>query len=374
MIISSSQVAMQSWQSVSTQFSSKQELRLFAGAADDTPDKLSSMPDNSTLVQISDVGKAALATFDLANANSASNARQASPSAANATNNNDAYASLDPKMQSLIEILQEIFRLTIHLINPANFSHADQPTNTASMQASTSQEAGAIYNAQTTSLQTTSTNFSAEGEIETSDHKIIHFDMNQSLQTTRQETNSVTIKSGSALKDPLVINFSSNSVQLSQQNFSFDLNNDGKQVSMPFIQGGGYLVFNPDSSGKITDKTQLFGPATGNGFAQLQSLANHFENHNMNNGWLDESNPAYSQLGVLIEGSNGKPQFISLQQAGIGALYLGNASTQTAIGGNSATSGELESSGLYLNNNGTVGSMQDVEVNTTPLNNSGRSY
>ena len=368
MIISSSQVAMQSVQHVRPQFSARQELRIFGGAAND-------VPDNSSLVQISDIGKAALATFNLANSNSGMDSGQASSSpnyatnaanSSNATSNNNAYTSIDPKMQALIELLQEIFGQTIHLINPADFSHTDQATGTASTPTSTAQGGGAIYNAQTTLTQTTSTSFSAEGDIETSDHQKIHFDLNQSVQTIRQETHSVTIKSGSALKDPLVINFSGNSVQLGQQTFSFDLNNDGKKVSMPFIQGGGYLAYNPDDSGKITDKTQLFGPATGNGFTQLQSLANSLGN---NDGWLDQSNPAYSKLGVLMEGSDGKPQFVTLQQAGIGALYLGNVSTHTAIGdsnGNGGSSGELESSGIYLNNNGSVGSMQDVEVNVSP--------
>ena len=365
MIISSSQVAMQSVQHVRPQFSARQELRIFGGAAND-------VPDNSSLVQISDIGKAALATFNLAIGNSGMDSGQTSSSpnyaanSSNATSNNNAYTSIDPKMQALIELLQEIFGQTIHLINPADFSHTDQATGTASTPTSTAQGGGAIYNAQTTLTQTTSTSFSAEGDIETSDHQKIHFDLNQSVQTIRQETHSVTIKSGSALKDPLVINFSGNSVQLGQQTFSFDLNNDGKKVTMPFIQGGGYLAYNPDDSGKITDKTQLFGPATGNGFTQLQSLANSLGN---NNGWLDQSNPAYSKLGVLMEGSDGKPQFVTLQQAGIGALYLGNVSTHTAIGdsnGNGGSSGELESSGIYLNNNGSVGSMQDVEVNVSP--------
>ncbi|MFZ6689610.1 hypothetical protein ACO0K0_17840 [Undibacterium sp. SXout11W] len=369
MIISSSQVALQSVQHISSQFSARQELRIFGGAANDVPDKLSSMPDNSSLVQISDIGKAALATFNLVNGNSGMGSGQVSSSpgyATNATSNSNTYTNIDPKMQALIELLQEIFGQTIHLINPADFSHTDQPPGTALAPTSTPQGGGAIYNAQTTLTQTTSTSFSAEGDIETSDHKKIHFDLNQSVQTIRQETHSVTIKSGSALKDPLVINFSGNSVQLGQQTFSFDLNNNGKKVTMPFIQGGGYLAYNPDDSEKITDKTQLFGPTTGNGFTQLQSMADSFGN---NNGWIDQSNPAYSKLGVLIEGSDGKPQFVSLQQAGIGALYLGSVSTHTAIGDNSGgggSSGELESSGIYLNNNGSVGSMQDVEVNVLP--------
>jgi len=174
MIISSSQVAMQSVQHISSQFSARQELRIFGGAANDVPDKLSSMPDNSSFVQISDIGKAALATFNLANGNSGMGSGQASSSpgyATNATSNSNTYTNIDPKMQALIELLQEIFGQTIHLINPADFSHTDQATGTASTPTSTAQGGGAIYNAQTTLTQTTSTSFSAEGDIETSDHQ-----------------------------------------------------------------------------------------------------------------------------------------------------------------------------------------------------------
>ena len=365
MIISSSQIALQSSQNISGQISNSQRLRIFTGSPDDQPQDVNNTPGISSNVQISYAGQAALAAFNVSNINSTASLNPSATATTNTSTNNDsgnAQSTLDPRMQLLVEIIEDVLGQNVPLTNPTDFSTAATSPNTAPI-TSPSSGLGSIYTQQTTVSQTTATNFSAQGEVETSDHKEIKFNLSFNTQSTQQETSNITIKSGTALEDPLVINFSANSVQLSSQSFSFDLNNDGNNVSMPFIQGGGYLALNPDSSGKISNGTQLFGPTTGNGFAQLQTLASK---NGSSNGWIDQSNPAYSQLGVLMEGSDGKPQFISLQQAGIGALYVGSASTQTAIGSANGATGLLESSGVYLNNDGTAGSMQDVEVNVAP--------
>ena len=361
MIISASQIAMQSSQNISGQISNSALLRVFTGS----PDAQSQVPNNtsdvSSNVQISHAAQDALNAFNMANIHSAAILNPPSNSTPE-NNNNNAQSNLDPRMQLLVTILEDVFGQRVRLINPVDFSTVN-PSQTTEPITSPTQGIGSIYTQQTTVSQTTVTNFSAQGEVETSDHKEIKFNLSFNTQSTQQETSNITVKSGTALEDPLVINFSANSVQLSAQSFSFDLNHNGNNVSMPFIQGGGYLALNPDSSGKISNKTQLFGPATGNGFAQLQALASQ---SGSNTDWIDQSNPAYSQLGVLLVGNDGKPQFVSLQQAGIGALNVGSASTQTSIGNSSGATGLLESSGVYLNNDGTVGSMQDVEVNVAP--------
>lgn len=123
-------------------------------------------------------------------------------------------------------------------------------------------------------------------------------------------------------KDPLVINFAGTAAQLTDTKFSFDLNADGTAEQVSFLAGGsGFLALDKSGDGKINDGSELFGPATGQGF---QELAAYDDDHNQ---WIDENDSLYTQLCLFNKDVQGNDVLSTLKQANIGAVYLGNVTT-----------------------------------------------
>ena len=87
------------------------------------------------------------------------------------------------------------------------------------------------------------------------------------------------------------------------------------------MQGAGLLDLDKNADGKSNDGKELFGPTSGNGFAELAALDSD------GNGWIDENDPAFQQLKVWTKDASGEDHLSSLAQAKVGALFLGNAST-----------------------------------------------
>ena len=175
-----------------------------------------------------------------------------------------------------------------------------------------------------------------------------------------QEESDVGINRGDARqkKDPLVLNFGGNSAQLTNQRFKFDLNSDGQTENINFVAGGsGFLAFDRNGDGKINNGTELFGAGSGNGFAELAKLDSD------HNGWIDENDAAYDQLSVWIKDSAGKDQLATLHQANVGALSLRNVETPFDLKDRSnALLGQIRSSGIFLQEDGKAGTMQQVDL------------
>jgi len=114
-----------------------------------------------------------------------------------------------------------------------------------------------------------------------------------------------------------VINFSGTAAQLTDQRFAFDLNSDGKDEDIPFVAGGsGLLVFDRNNDLQVNDGRELFGPSTGNGFAELSRYDKD------GNRWIDENEAIYNNLYVWTKDSEGNDQLRSLKESGVGAIYV----------------------------------------------------
>src|SRR5262249_42382211 len=100
---------------------------------------------------------------------------------------------------------------------------------------------------------------------------------------------------------------------------------------------GAALGFDRNGDGKI-EPTELLGTG-GNGFAELTSLDSD------GNGFVDSGDAAMSRLELVDGGAT-----TSLADRGIGALYTGSVSTPFG--------GALSATGLYFNENGTTGFLQ----------------
>jgi hypothetical protein len=242
--------------------------------------------------------------------------------------------------------------------NPANASNASSSGANGAANPPSSVSTSIDISRHTSYTETEQTTFSASGVIHTTDNQEIKFDLSITLQRSYHEESDVSIHLGAAKKiDPLVLNFSANSAQLSAQQFAFDLNADGQTENISFVQGAGFLALDKNGDGKINDGKELFGPATGNGFTELQQLDQD------GNGWIDENDAAFKQLQVWTKDGAGTDHLSSLAQAGVAALYLGNVSTPFAIkNAQNQQQAQLNATGLWLSDAGKVNTLQQVDL------------
>ena len=199
------------------------------------------------------------------------------------------------------------------------------------------------------------TGFAASGAVRTADGRNIDFTMglamcrDYSCERTQQQSGSVE------LRDPLVLNFDGRATELTEQRFTFDLDADGSSEQIPGLAAGsGWLAFDRNSDGRISDGSELFGTRSGNGFADLASLDDD------GNGWVDEADSAFPALCLWRPGEDA---LSTLAQMNVGALYLGSSETPFALTNTENTRlGYVRASGVYLREDGGVGTMQQIDL------------
>ncbi len=236
--------------------------------------------------------------------------------------------------------------------------------STASTQEALQSEAGVGMKTFTFSTQyyheeTETTGFSTTGTVKCADGREINFNLNlemsRSFQEYYEESVSYTQKS---MCDPLVINLDGNIADLSDQTFLFDLDGDGQEEEINRLAAGsGFLALDKNGDGIINDGSELFGTKSGNGF---EDLAAYDTDHN---GFIDEGDEIWNKLKIWVTDENGNQQLCSLAEKGVGAICLKNASTNYAIKDeDNQTKGMIRKTGVFLYENGTVGSVQHVDM------------
>ena len=224
---------------------------------------------------------------------------------------------------------------------------------------SQSSGSGLIYQYQEVKYESESTSFAAQGTIVTQSGQEVDFTTQLSMNRESSSSAQQTIKMGDAVKDPLVINLDGASVQLTQTRFSFDLNNDGINKQMAFVSpGSGFLALDKNGNNTIDNGSELFGPGTGNGFSELSAYDSD------NKSWIDENDPVYNKLKVWTKSQNGQDILLSLQQAGVGAIFLGSTSTPFSMltGPENNLLGKVRSTGIFVSDSGSVGTLQQVDI------------
>ncbi len=196
------------------------------------------------------------------------------------------------------------------------------------------------------------------GQVTTADGKKIEFNYslgmarNYSSEKTSEESGSIE------LRDPLMLSFNGQACELTKERIAFDLNADGTPEQIPGLgAGSAFLVFDRNGNGKADDGSELFGVASGNGFADLSLLDSD------KNGWIDEADAAFSQLAVWFGDG-----LTSLKQQGVGALYTAAVDAPFSLKTSSnELLGQIRAAGLYLSEAGEVGQMQQVDLAVSAL-------
>ncbi len=203
-----------------------------------------------------------------------------------------------------------------------------------------------------------SLSFSAEGNVTTSDGRTIAFTAQLNMQREFLQEQSISIRAGDAVKiDPLVLNFNGTGAELQDTFFEFDLDADGRTEQIALLApGNAYLALDKNQDDKINDGSELFGPANGKGFLEL---ARYDEDGNQ---FIDEADSIYSKLRLWSRDANGQEHLIGLGDSGVGAIYLGHLNTAFELQQNQQTLGDLASSGVYLNEDGSTGLIQQIDL------------
>ena len=275
----------------------------------------------------------------------------------------------DPRMQLLIRMVEAMTGKKIKIMSLKDLQPAQTPPpeqlqdpKTAAEQAAPQPAGfGVEYERHETHYEAEQTGFQAQGVVKTADGREIAFNLQLSMSREHLEQSDVSVRLGDAArqaKDPLVINFNGNAAQLTSAKFSFDLNADGNAEQISFVTpGSGFLALDKNQDGKIDNGSELFGPASGNGFSEL---AAHDQDGNR---WIDENDAVFNQLKVWSKDAQGNDHLATLKEAGVGAIYLGNAATEFSIkDANNCLDGKIRSSGVYLSESGAAGSVQQIDL------------
>jgi hypothetical protein len=218
---------------------------------------------------------------------------------------------------------------------------------------------GLIYEQHEVLEETERTQFAAAGLVRTADGREVRFTLQLDMQRYFRQESTTILRLGDAVAvDPLVINFDGTAAELQNLRFAFDLNGDGETENVPLLAGNrGYLALDLNQNDRIDNGLELFGPGTGNGFAEL---ALHDSD---GNGWIDEADAVYQHLRVWTPDAHGAGSLQTLADAGVGAVQLSSAATPFALRDtDNASLGAVRSTSIYLREDGGVGTVQQIDL------------
>ena len=203
------------------------------------------------------------------------------------------------------------------------------------------------------------TSYTTQGTVKCADGREISFNLNLEMSRSFQEyyeENHMSVQA--SLCDPLVINLDGNIANLSDQTFFFDIDGDGVLDEInQLAAGSGYLALDKNGDGIINDGTELFGTQSGNGFADLAAYDTD------GNGFIDEGDEIWDKLKIWTMDENGNQKLVSLSEKGVGAICLQSAETNYSLtDDNNNVKGVIRRTGIFLYENGAVGSVQHVDV------------
>lgn len=226
-------------------------------------------------------------------------------------------------------------------------------------------EIAAAINVEVVSVftQTSSQNltFEALGQVTTEDGRSIDFMLALDYERNISLEQMNRFAGNRNLIDPLMINLEGGAVELSDLTFEFDLNSDGVTEHISQTAGGsGFLVFDKNNNGEIDNGSEMFGPQSGKGYEELRQYDDD------GNGWIDENDEIFSELGVMsftAEGREGQ----SLLDAGVGAIFLGSVESNYELNTESGFyGGQITQSGIALAEDGRTLLVQEVQLQVRP--------
>ena len=220
---------------------------------------------------------------------------------------------------------------------------------------------GMVYSYHERYRETEMASFTARGVVKTADGREVEFEVRLNLSREFIAESNINLRLGDArLSDPLVINYQGPAAEITSSRFEFDLDRDGRPEQIPFVTpGSGFLALDLDGDGAVNDGGELFGPSTGDGLAELAGYDSD------NNRWIDENDPVFDRLRIWTRDEQGNDRLLALGQAGVGAIYLGGVELPFSYKDESnKLMGVSRKAGIFLRENGTAGTVQQLDLVT----------
>jgi len=282
-----------------------------------------------------------------------------------ATSGSDGISiEISPKDKQKLIILEKLWerltgkKISLHIVSGKGFKKQNHDNG---MQAADGQTQGPSlkYDYHESYHEEEKMSFNADGVIRTTDNREINFSVELNMSREFYQSLDVSIRAGEAkLTDPLVINYDGHGVGLTEQKFAFDLDSNGKKEQISMLQpGSGFLALDRNNDGVINNGSELFGPQSGSGFQELAAFDED------GNQWIDENDSVFDRLRIWSMDESGERHLFALGQKDIGAIYLGHLDTPFQLKDNqNQLLGQISSSGIYLQEQGGVGTIQQVDL------------
>lgn len=358
MKIAASEIANHSARSYTESHQLFEKLRVFQNGKNTTETQASNLLTEKEPVNLSE--KAQLLQAALKNSTTPTNPRIVNVEAPQGSPLSDGKSMSDLRLQIIRAILESLTGEKMELLDGKALESSSHNSNNPLSENAPSNAVAVDYRRYEIYTEHEKTNFYAAGKVLTEDGVEINFNLSLSMERSFhfQSAERITMGNTAYLTDPLVINLNAPSSALQRGTFAFDLNADGEKENIHVLnQGSGFLVLDKNEDGKINDGTEMFGTKSGNGFLDL---AQYDEDQN---GWIDENDSIYEKLGVWSPDESGNGVIQSLKYFGVGAIALNYANTEFALKNEeNALAGKVRATGVFLKENGEVGTMQQVDL------------
>jgi soluble cytochrome b562 len=214
------------------------------------------------------------------------------------------------------------------------------------------------YSRQESYSETEQMTFNAGGIVQTADGRQINFSLDMMMSREYMAEQNIDLNLTGVRADNIIVNLGLPASELAAgTSFSFGpADSSGDSVSYLSL-GGGVLSLDLNGDGLVNDMSEIVGAGSDNGFA---ALAAYDED---GNGWIDEADSVFSSLGLYDQASEMGGSLTGLKEAGVGAIYLGSVeSPYTMMNDTNTVAGSIERSGVYLAEDGTPGTVQQLSV------------
>ena len=199
--------------------------------------------------------------------------------------------------------------------------------------------------------------FQAHASLKTEEGRELRVDLDVLQNRFERSRRSWQLRTGDAVKDPLVLDFAEPSTRVADDTLSVDLDQDGTLDNLHHLGSHSpYLVDDRDGDGEVTDGSELFGPQSGDGYAELRAL--DFDG----NGFVDSADPAWERLHVWMH-FDGKSELMALSDKGVGALYVGDIEAPfRLLDAGGERKAQQQAMSFWVGEDGTAGTTRRVDV------------
>jgi hypothetical protein len=289
-------------------------------------------------------------------------AKQArSHEAKQAKDGKDGEAELSPEQQKIVMLLEKLFGIKgVKQFSMKMDYSSVQEVQAVAQEATRAQSGGPVgwgmeYDYHEAYREYESTSLAMSGTFTTEDGRAFAFNLDYKLEREYVRTTDISIRAGDAVvKDPLILDVGGVG-GFAAGSSSFDLDRDGQADALRHLTNGSkYLAADFNRNGRIDDGGELFGPTSGNGFADL---AAHDDD---GNGFIDQGDAIWELL-RLWTGDEAKPALLA--QWKIAAIGLTSIEAPFSYkDANNDLIGENRRAGVYLTDDGKAGVAKQVDL------------